>query len=140
MESAGMFDQNFGTPCHPDGCVCLRRYLLYGKFWPIILSNYLMLAKLITGEPPFENMELDMYYHQVIMEKTRRSKPKAERTLGGEVISDHLWEMILSCWGHTPQRRFTMRHVLACLDVDPDTIYEPTNEAHFTATAATNCE
>jgi hypothetical protein len=99
-----------------------------------------MFAQLITGEPPFAHMNNEMYQHQVIMEKTRRSKPNAERTLGGDVISDHFWEMILSCWGDTIEWRFTMRHVLACLDVDPDAIYEPTNEAHFTATAVLDCK
>jgi hypothetical protein len=76
------------------------------------------------------------YLNSVVNRNKRRSRPTGDTCLGGESVSDELWDMINRCWRPSPGLRITMKHVLAYLNVDPTPIFQPHRGSHFVTKAS----
>jgi serine/threonine protein kinase len=94
-------------------CVCYMVSPLHASRAAVLTS-----LQLITGKPPYDKETRYTYFAQMVAQKKRRGSPAAVDCLGGIPASPQLWEIIQQCWRDRPHMRFTMKHILACLDMD----------------------
>lgn len=94
----------------------------------------------MTKEPPFFKMTQETYYKHAVVDNMRRDKLRKQDRLGNVRVSDEIWEMVKGCWRDRPHLRLSMKHVLACLDVNVAPIYESHKPPYFTMRAHKNCE